>query len=76
MFTVEIKINGTLINHIYGHNEGPAKGGKFQEDKYRYELYQVETKGVRNGTVTHYRPDGINALVVAILQDAETKKGK
>jgi len=74
MFTVEIKINGSLINHIYGHNEGPSsvRGN----DAYRYELYEVETRSIRNGNVNHDRKDGINALVAKILQDADTKKGK
>jgi hypothetical protein len=68
MFTVEIKINGTLINHIYGRNEGPSHDGL--GDQYRYELYEVETRQVNNGRVTHKRSDGINKLVAAILLDA------
>ena len=67
MFTVEIKINGSLINHIYGHNEGSSPDGR--GDQYRYELYEVETRAVKNGRVTHKRSDGINKLVAAILLD-------
>lgn len=71
MFTVEIRINGSLINHIYGHNEGPSSTGKYQEDLYSYELYEVDSRNVRNGQVAHYRPDGINSLLVKILNNAE-----
>jgi hypothetical protein len=74
MFTVEIRINGTLINHIYGHNEGDST--KPGEDSYRYELYEVETRKVTNGTVTHARRNGINALIRDILTDSEKMKGK
>ena len=70
MFTVEIKINGSLINHIYGHNEGPAPVGL--GDQYRYELYEVEKRDVKNGRVTHKRSDGINKLVAAILLDVDS----
>jgi hypothetical protein len=69
MFTVEIRINGSLINHIYGHNEGPSRT-KNGEDAYRYELYEVESRKMTNGTVSHNRGNGINALVVAILTDS------
>lgn len=74
MFTVEIKINGSLIGHIYGHNEGDSPDGK--GDKYRYEYYEPETREVRNGNVVHRRSDGIRKLVAAILNDAEPKTKK
>ena len=69
MFTIEIKINGSLVGHIYGHNEGHinAKG----ETLYRYEYYEVETRRVRPGTVRHVRKGGIRSLVVAILSSVE-----
>lgn len=76
MFTVEVRINGSLISHIYGHNEGPSPTGKFQEDVYTYELYEVESRNVRNGQVTHYRPNGINALIGMILSDVDKREPK
>ena len=71
MFTVEIKINGSLIGHIYGHNEGHTDKG----DRYRYEYYETETRKIVNGEVTHPRRNGIRPLITAILSDVEhTKK--
>jgi len=67
MFTVEIKINGSLISHIYGHNEGDTANGC----KYRYEFYEVETRKVTNGFVVHPRQDGITELIKIILKDAK-----
>jgi len=65
MFTVEIKINGALISHIYGHNQGDSPKGC----KYRYEYYETETRKIVNGTVIHARQKGIRELVNAILSD-------
>ena len=72
MFTVELKINGTLIAHVYGHNEGfDEKTGDY---KYRYEYYEVESRKVTNGIITHDRKKGLNALVSSILTHAEKEK--
>jgi len=71
MFTVEIRINGSLITHIYGHNEGTVPGGK---DQYRYEVYHVEERALVNGTVKHHYGEGITKLVQLILKDADEKK--
>lgn len=71
MFTVEIKINGALISHIYGHNEGDVTPG---ECKYRYEYYETETRKVVNGNVRHKRNKGIRNLINSILTDVDKKK--
>lgn len=55
-------------------NEGPSPSLVSGEDVYSYELYEVETRRVRAGQVTHYRPDGINPLIVKILNDASQQK--
>jgi len=68
MFTMEIRINGTMIAHIYGRNTGETKDGAHE---YVYELYETETRGVVNGTVYHKRQEGIKKLVSAILADAD-----
>lgn len=68
MFTVEIKINGSLIGHIYGRNTGEYKGSKV---KYDYEYYEPEEPGVRKGQVFHSRESGIRPLIAAILKDLE-----
>ena len=72
MFTVEIKINGSLISHIYGHNEGDLLDGT---SLYRYEYYETETRKVRNGKVAHKRNAGIRELINTILTDVGQKEG-
>ena len=72
MFTFEIKINGSLIAHIYGHNEGRrnAEG----ETEYRYEYYETENPKLTVGTVHHDPQKGIRPLIVEILQDVPLRK--
>ena len=70
MISVEIKINGSLIAHIYGHNEGTynSKG----ETQYSYELYEVAKgdKALKYGTVDHKRDEGIFQLIKKICAEA------
>ena len=70
MFSVEIKINGSMIAHIYGHNTSTfnEKG----ETIYDYELYEVnkEVKALRYGKVSHKRGDGIFELVKKICAES------
>lgn len=73
MFTFEIRINGSLIAHIYGRNLG-TKGPK---SEYCYEYYQVENRELVEGKVKHAREDGIETLIQVILKDvALTRKKK
>lgn len=65
MFTIEIKINGSMIAHIYGHNQTSTNDG----DIYRYEYYETEKRRIVNGEVTHRRELGIRPLIAAILAD-------
>ena len=69
MFTVEIKINGTMIQHIYGHNEDELndKG----EDKYTYDMYDVQKHGLSQGVVWHKREGGIKELIIKILKEEQ-----
>jgi len=67
MFTFEIKINGSLIAHIYGHNEG--RYNEEGETEYRYEYYETERPKLTTGTVFHDTEKGIRPLIVEILQD-------
>ena len=73
MFTVELRVNGTLINHIYGRkvtdNFTVPKGDN--RDRYMFELYAPESREVQKGTVLHDRDSGIRELVRAILEEAE-----
>lgn len=66
MFTVEIRINGAMIAHIYGRNIAPLPNGK---TRYEYEYYEAETRKVQNGCVEHLREAGIVPLVSSILED-------
>ena len=79
MFTIELRVNGTLVTHVYGRNvtdERNERGVGAQDvangaDVYDYELYETESRRVTNGTVTHKRNDGIRALAAKILRDVE-----
>jgi len=74
MFSVEIKINGSMIQHIHGHNEGFIDSGKrFDTSKYTYDVYDVESHKLKKGEVIHDRSDGIGKLIGKILIDAECK---
>lgn len=65
MFSVEIKINGSMIAHIYGHNT--MKFNDSGETIYDYELYEVNSKkGLREGFVAHKRGEGIFELIKKI----------
>lgn len=69
MFSVEIKINGSLIAHIYGHNT--MKFNDRGETLYDYELYEVNSKrGLRKGFVNHRREDGIFELIKKICAES------
>ena len=68
MFTIELKINGSMIGHIYGHNEGIAPEGK-GETLYSWEYYRPQIRELKHGTVLHHRAAGIEALVCKILEN-------
>ncbi len=70
MFTVEIKINGSMIGHVYGRNVGDTPKGS----QYDYEYYDVENRKIVGGKILHKRERGIKALIASILADTETKK--
>jgi hypothetical protein len=65
MFTVEIRINGSLIGHIYGHNEGENNG----ITKYSYEYYRPDSNKLVCGETFHKREAGIEKLIELILRD-------
>ena len=71
MFTIEIKINGSMIGHIYGHNEGPDPNGT-GDTKYAWEYYRPKSREIKHGTVFHSQEAGIESLVCKIL---EAQKG-
>ena len=71
MFTVEIKINGSMIGHIYGHNKADIANGVC---RYEYEYYQPELRKMVCGEVTHARDDGIRELISMILNDVNKQE--
>ena len=68
MFSVEIKINGNLIGHIYGVNKGLTVKGL---TKYSYEYYDPEFHKIIKGNVKHHREAGIRPLITTIFKDME-----
>lgn len=68
MFTVEVRINGTMIAHIYGRNTGERD--KTGATVYTADFYQPEV-GSMTFPVVHDANDGINALVSKILCEAD-----
>lgn len=85
MITAEIRVSGRLIAHVYCVNEEPVPGPGNRWDardtewyRYSYEYLSVGegAKGVINGEVKHFRPNGAAALMKEIFEDVETKGGK
>ena len=68
MFTVEIRINGSLVSHIYGVNvtdSHPINNGK--GDRYDCQVYDVEK---RQGIVT-FRGHGKNVIRALFVDGAQ-----
>lgn len=62
--TVEFKINGNLVGHIYYHNEG------YVDDDlctYTYEYHSWPKKKDKVGQLNHFRSEGVEVLVHKIL---------
>ena len=73
MFSVEVKINGVLIGHLYGHNNGHMESDALSDKcLYSYEYYEPGTgKEVKRGNITHKRDDGAAKLVSEIFKKLE-----
>lgn len=69
MFTVEIRINGTMVVHAYGRNTD--KRDQDGKTIYDIEFYQPERPQLCKFPVLHDKNDGINKLVEAVLREAE-----
>lgn len=80
MLTIEIKINGSIIDFIHIHNQGftiEASMGETSVDECNYGY-------ARNGTETddcpvkirHCRSDGWEPLVIKVLRDILKRKAK
>ena len=73
MFEVDIKINGCLIGHVYGHNKG--RSSFKEEDSYFYRYYEVQNGATYEGELTHSREEGIEPLVQKIFNKIVSQKG-
>lgn len=72
MFTAEIRINGTLLTHIYGHNSGLTDAKR--RHIYDVTCYSVETQKTATFQVNHERKLGINKLLSQILEELDTRE--
>jgi hypothetical protein len=70
MLTAEIKINGSLLKHLYVVNKGPVIP-QDDTDLYHYNYTVVDTTTGENkkGTVLHKRRTGAVKLVQRILEE-------
>ena len=66
MLSVEIKINGNMIGHIYARNTTPTTKA-VGLNLYTSEYYKPELRSVVKGEITHEREAGIEKLVGKIL---------
>ena len=73
MFSVEVKINGILIGHLYGHNKGYMESDDLSDEcLYSYEWFEPGTgKEVKRGNITHKRDDGMVKLLSKIFKKLE-----
>lgn len=73
MITVEIKINGTLIAHLYCRNVTSFlpinRTGKDKVSHlYDFEYYKIGVQEVRIGKVWHVPSDGALKLIAKIIK--------
>jgi len=76
MFTVEVRVNGTLIVHVYGRNVSGAPSGRPNE--YHYDLVELsqDSRSAIDGRVSHVPDKGITELVRLILADVNRQKAQ
>ncbi len=71
MLSVELKVNGVMVGHIYGRNISGNDHMYCSEHIYRWEYYKPEQRQMVSGTVKHIRDDGIEKLISLILKEVE-----
>lgn len=72
MFSVEIRINGNLVSHLYGQNMIDIDDDK--KCRYRYVYHRVDKLDSTEGNVSHKHDDGIEKLLQIVLKDMEKRK--
>ena len=74
--TVEVKINGTLIDTLYierGHNLEVDEFRGTAPCSYYYERWVPGKNVLTTGHIQHKYPDGSDKLVLTVLQDLEER---
>ncbi len=66
MMTVEFRINGALIGHIYAVREG--------SERYRWECYIPDEKLLTGDNLKHHQSEGALRLAKRILVAADRKR--
>jgi hypothetical protein len=73
MLSIDLKINGCLAVHIYGHNIGDFIGDAALPPgmcNYYYEVHKIgKGETVETGYVIHKRDEGLEKLTYLILTD-------
>jgi len=69
MLTVEVKVNGVIINHFYVVNQQHIN--EISGHEYTYTVYFANNRIIKNGKVTHRQSDGALTLVKKIIEDME-----
>jgi len=74
MLTVEMKVNGTLVHHIYAQNVEYVGDGAYMYDYTScipVPLKDIEP-AIKTGSVVHKRDEGMAVLVNTIIKDLDT----
>jgi hypothetical protein len=72
MISAEIKVNGTMVGHIYARNISTPEvlESGVGLNLYHWEYYKPENRIAKRGKVSHERQDGIEKLISKILAEA------
>lgn len=70
MLTVEIKVNGTVVKHVYAHNMDGLAVSEYEVVVADTVPYNRGKPSIQEFNITHDRADGIGRLVSAILEVA------
>lgn len=68
MLTVEIKVNGTCVKHVYAHNKDGALISTYDVVVANVTPFRGQEPNVRQYVVQHERALGIGRLVADILE--------
>ncbi len=71
MLSCEIKVNGSMVGHIYARNITGSLYSERSAHEYMWEYYRPEQRKVISGTCTHVRKAGIEKLVSIILSEVD-----